>query len=443
MKTIFFHLMSYPDLAEDFQRKNRSVWIDIDPRLFDATRGHTIYNEYMDQLEYAAAVGFDGVGVNEHHSNGYGLSPSPNLLAASLARSCPDVALVILGDSIALYNPPLRAAEELALIDCISGGRVIAGFPVGSPMDTAFAYGQNPTLLREKYYESLALVRKAWTSDEVFSFNGHYTKLRYVNCWPRPVQKPHPPIWIPGGSSIDTWEWCARERLVYLFLSYFGYKAAKATMSGYWKTMKELGHEPNPYAGGFVQFVGVAETEREALELYREPAEYFFNRSLHIHPGYSDPPGYKTVKTVRAGVEGMVQRAAREAGERIMIKGTPQKGTYSDFSKLTFEQMLAKGYVIVGDPGQVAEKLKEVAVELNVGRMVTLCHFGNMKHEVALYNTRIMAEKVLPQIRGLFDNQWEDHWWINPLPAGTRAPMGGPGIRASASRAPLPAGGLS
>src|SRR5271170_7581015 len=111
--------------------------------------------------------------------------------------------------------------------------------------------------------------------------------------------------------------------------------------------MREPGKEPKPYAGGFVQFVGVAETEREALELYREPAEYFFNRSLHIHPGYSDPPGYKTVKTVRAGVEGMIQRAAREAGERMNVKVAPQKGTYSDFAKLTFEQMVAKGYVIV------------------------------------------------------------------------------------------------
>jgi alkanesulfonate monooxygenase SsuD/methylene tetrahydromethanopterin reductase-like flavin-dependent oxidoreductase (luciferase family) len=415
MKTIWFHLMSYPDLPENFQQTNRSVWIDIDPALFDPVRGHTIYNQYIDQLEYAAQAGFDGVGVNEHHANGYGLSPSPNLLAAALARSCPDTALVILGDSIALYNPPIRVAEEMALIDCISGGRLIAGFPVGSPMDTAFAYGQNPAQLREKYYESLALVRRAWTADEVFSFNGHYNKMRYVNCWPRPVQKPHPPIWIPGGSSIDTFEWCAREGLVYLFLSYFGYKAAKAVMDGYWNAMRELGKEPNPYAGGFVQFVGVAETEREALELYREPAEYFFNRSLHVHPGYSDPPGYKTVKSVRAGVEGMVQRAAREAGDRAVA--AQKKGTYSGFAKLTFEQMVEKGYVIVGDPDQVAEKLRAVAVELNVGRMITLCHFGNMKHELAIYNTRIMGQKVLPQIRTLFASEWEDHWWINPMKA--------------------------
>src|SRR5262249_5133074 len=83
-----------------------------------------------------------------HHSNGYGLMPSPNLIASSLARRTTDTALCILGNSLALYNPPTRVAEEFAMIDCISGGRLIAGFPVGSPMDTCYAYGQNPSMVR-------------------------------------------------------------------------------------------------------------------------------------------------------------------------------------------------------------------------------------------------------------------------------------------------------
>jgi alkanesulfonate monooxygenase SsuD/methylene tetrahydromethanopterin reductase-like flavin-dependent oxidoreductase (luciferase family) len=416
MKTIWFHLMSYPELPKNFPAEHRSVWIDIDPKLFDPAVGHRMYNQYISQLEFAAQVGFDGIGVNEHHSNAYGMMPSPNLVASTLARSCPETAILVLGDSVALYNPAIRVAEELAFIDCLSGGRLIAGFPVGSPMDTAFAYGQNPALLREKYHEGLDLIRRAWTQDGVFSFNGKYNKLRYVNCWPRPVQKPTPPIWIPGGSSIDTWEWCAREGHVYLFLSYFGYKAAKATMDGYWAKMRELGNEPNPYAAGFVQFVGVAETEHEALDLYREPAEYFFNRSLHVHPGFSDPPGYKTVKSVRAGVVGMVERAAREAAARAAGPAQKQqKGTYSGFKTLSFEEMVEKGYVIIGDPDQVASRLKQVAVELNVGRMIMLCQFGNMSDELTRYNTELMAKRVLPQIRGLFDDQWEDRWWINPI----------------------------
>ena len=125
--------------------------------------GHRTYNDYLDEFEYAAKVGFDGVGINEHHSNAYGLMPSPNLIAASLARTCPDAAIVVLGDSVALYNPPIRVAEELAMLDCITGGRMITGFPVGSPMDTIFAYGQNPFRNPTRRYGSLVAVR--WTPE--------------------------------------------------------------------------------------------------------------------------------------------------------------------------------------------------------------------------------------------------------------------------------------
>src|SRR5271168_768861 len=120
MKLMWFHLMPYTELPDDFREKHPSVWVDIHSSLFDPRRAHHMYNDFMDELEFAAECGFDAVCVNEHHSNGYGLMPSPNLI----------------GSSLALHNPPTRVAEEFAMIDVISGGRLIAGFPVGSPMDT-------------------------------------------------------------------------------------------------------------------------------------------------------------------------------------------------------------------------------------------------------------------------------------------------------------------
>ena len=467
MKTAFFHLMPYPELPDDFPETHRSVWVDIDPGLYDPQVGHRAYNDYIDELEYAAAVGFDAVGINEHHSNGYGLMPSPNIIAASLARACPDAKIIVLGDSVALYNPPIRVAEELAMLDNITGGRVVAGFPVGSPMDVIYAYGQNPATVRERYHEGVELITRAWTSDEVFSFNGKYNKLRYVNVWPRPVQKPHPPIWIPGGGSVDTWDWCAENDLVYCYLSYFGYKAGLKTMNGFWNRVKELGKEPNPFQGGFAQFIACAETEAEAWELYREPAEYFFNTCLHVYAGYADPPGYKTPNTVRSGVEGMVERAAREATARAEARneataraearneataraearneataraeardaataaGADAKGSAAakggskgpgsaGGNQLSFEQMVEKGYVILGDPTQVTEKIHELCVNLNVGHLMALAHFGNMSKDVVKYNTKLIGEKVLPELRGLFEDQWEDKWWPNPMPAEQR-----------------------
>lgn len=95
------------------------------------------------------------------------------------------------------------------MLDVISGGRLIAGFPVGTSMDDNYAFGANPATLREKYHEAHDLIRKAWSEPDVFAWNGRYNKLRYVNVWPRPIQNP-PPIWIPGGGSIETWDFCAQ-----------------------------------------------------------------------------------------------------------------------------------------------------------------------------------------------------------------------------------------
>ena len=213
MKFLWFHLMPYKELPDDFKDKHPSVWVDIHSSLFDPRRAHHMYNEFLDELEYAAECGFDAICCNEHHSNGYGLMPSPNLVASALARRTTDTAICVLGNSLALYNPPTRVAEEFAMIDCISGGRLIAGFPVGTPMDTTYAYGTNPSQLRDRYYEAHDLVLRAWTEKETFAFNGRYNQQRYVNIWPRPIQQPHPPIWIPGAGSVETWRWAAADGL--------------------------------------------------------------------------------------------------------------------------------------------------------------------------------------------------------------------------------------
>jgi alkanesulfonate monooxygenase SsuD/methylene tetrahydromethanopterin reductase-like flavin-dependent oxidoreductase (luciferase family) len=406
MKLMWFHLMPYTELPEDFRDKNPSVWVDIHSSLFDPRRAHLMYNDFMDELEFAAECGFDAVCVNEHHSNGYGLMPSPNLIASALARRTSDTALCVMGNSLALYNPPTRVAEEFAMIDCVSGGRLIAGFPVGTPMDTCFAYGQNPSMLRERYYEAHDLVLRAWTETDTFAFNGRFNQQRYVNIWPRPVQKPHPPIWIPGGGSVETWQWCAEMDHVYAYLSYFGYKAGQATMQGFWDEMARLGKDRNPYRAGFLQFVGVAESREEAYRLYREPAEYFYGRCLHVDPRFAGAPGYTSEATQRAGVVGQVAQVARMRRFDTLAR--------------EMDAIVENGYVIIGSPDEVAEQLKEVATNLNVGHLMLLMQFGSMGKELAIYNTKLFAEKVMPQLTGMFA-EWEDRWWPQPMPRDARA----------------------
>ena len=408
MKLMWFHLMPYTELPEDFREKHPSVWVDIHSSLFDPRRAHLMYNDFMDELEFAAECGFDAVCVNEHHSNGYGLMPSPNLIASALSRRTTDTALCVMGNSLALYNPPTRVAEEFAMIDCISGGRLIAGFPVGTPMDTCFAYGQNPSMLRDRYYEAHDLVMRAWTEQDTFAFNGRFNQQRYVNIWPRPVQKPHPPIWIPGGGSVETWRWCAEMDHVYAYLSYFGYQAGQVTMDGFWQEMDRLGKDRNPYRAGFLQFVGVADTHEEAYKLYREPAEYFYGRCLHVDPRFAAAPGYTSEATQRAGVVGQVAQVARMRRFDTLAR--------------EMDAIVEKGYVIIGSPDEVADQLKKVAVDLNVGHLMLLMQFGNMGKDLAMYNTKLFAEKVMPQLSDIF-SEWEDRWWPQPMTRDARAPL--------------------
>jgi alkanesulfonate monooxygenase SsuD/methylene tetrahydromethanopterin reductase-like flavin-dependent oxidoreductase (luciferase family) len=428
--------MPYTDLPSDFKQNHPSVWVDIDPALFDPAKANGMYNEFLDELEFAAEIGFDAVCVNEHHSNAYGLMPSPNLIAATLTRRTRDAAICVLGNSLALYNPPIRVAEELAMLDCMSGGRLIAGFPVGTPMDTCYAYGMNPSQLRERYHEAHDLIVRAWTEGEPFTWHGRFHQLRYVNPWPRPVQHPHPPIWIPGGGSVETWQWCAERDYVYSYLSYFGYKQGEATMRGFWAKMRELGKDPNPFRAGFLQFVGVAETRAEALELYAEPAQYFYDRCLHVDSRWAQPPGYATEATLRARVKSQVVAAAERASG----------GRGAASSRHGFEETVKRGYVIVGNPDEVAEQLREVAVNLNVAQLMLLMQFGNMSKDLAFYNTELYAKRVAPQLRGLFESEWENRWWPKPLPRATRASareLRAPAPSAGAARADAPAGGAA
>ena len=398
MKFTWFNLMPWPYLPDDFRETNRSVWVDIDQKLFDPAKSHEVYNTYMDLLEYADTLGFDGVGVNEHHQNGYGIMPSPNIIAAGLARRTKDAAIVVLGNSIALYNPPVRVAEEFAMLDCISGGRLVAGFPVGTSMDTNYCYGQIPSLTREKYQEAHDLIIKAWTTREPFAWNGRYNKLRHVNIWPRPIQQPRPPVHIPGGGSVETYDFCIDNTYSYSYLSFSGYLRAQALMNGYWQQVEKRGVDHSPYRAGFAQTILVADTDEEAERLYSEHVSYFYNRCLHVYPGFADAPGYRTIKTIQTGA---------------LSQYAPPRGGYT---QLTWKELTEQGHVIAGSPETVRQRMEELIKGLNVGNIFCLMHVGNMPADKCMYSTKLFAEKVMPKLRDMFP-EWADdnRFWTTPL----------------------------
>ncbi len=117
--------------------------------------------------------------------------PSPNLIGSILARQTKRVKIAVVGNALPLYNPPTRVAEEFAMIDVISGGRLIAGMVVGGGPEY-YANSINPTHARAKFSEALDLIMQAWTRPGPFTFNGKHYKLRYVNPWPRAAAEAAP-----------------------------------------------------------------------------------------------------------------------------------------------------------------------------------------------------------------------------------------------------------
>lgn len=162
MKFFFFHLMPFADLDLSYDQKYNSAWVTLPNSYYDPVKGHRLYNRYIDELVYADELGFDGVGVNEHHQNAYGLMPIPGVIAGALARQTKRAKIAVLGRALPLVNNPLTIAEEFAMLDNISGGRLIAGFVRGIGAEY-HASGVNPAESHGRYQEAHDLIIRAWT----------------------------------------------------------------------------------------------------------------------------------------------------------------------------------------------------------------------------------------------------------------------------------------
>ena len=180
----------------------------------------------MDELLAGLRAGFDGVAVTEHGQTSYDMTPNPNLPAAVLANAIrlerPEAALIVLGRSLGKTREPLRIAEEYAMLDCMSGGRLVAGLPVGLSYDANLNNGIPTVETRDRYRESHDLVIRSWTENEPFPWNGRFSQYSLVNSWPRPLQKPHPPVWVPGSGSPGTMSWTIEQSYAFVYLSWFG-----------------------------------------------------------------------------------------------------------------------------------------------------------------------------------------------------------------------------
>ncbi len=405
MKFHWFAEASYPNLPADFRAKRISSWVDTPRHLHDPATVGEMCRMFIRLMQQADREGFDGLAVNEHHQTPFAVTPSPNLLAAALANTTEQAAILIIGDSLALYNPPTRVAEEMAWIDCLSNGRVIAGFVFGTPMDSVFAYGIPPAELRDRFEEARQLILKSWAEPEPFAFNGRFTRLRYVNLWPRPLQ-PKFPIWVPGSGSVETWDLTINNDYCYGHLSFSGLHAAKPMVDSYWDYVDRRGGDANPHRMAFTQLVCLAPTDAEAEAKYIEAVKYFY-RNRYTNPAYEAPPGYRSQKSVQA-ILGHRKVSDSQVSAEDREKAASGELDFWDYDRL--------GYIIAGSPARVRQRIRELCTSLRIGQLIACLHMGNLPEETGAMNTTLFATEVIPHLRDLWAAH-EDRWTPQGLAA--------------------------
>src|SRR5712671_6916928 len=319
---------------------------------FDPEKAHVLYNEYHEQYALADAVGFDGIMTNEHHAAYWCMKPCVNLDAAVIAKLTKRVKIAILGNVIAI-NDPVRMAEEIAMLDCYSGGRIISGFVRGGAVETLQA-GIDPTENRGRFEEAHDLIVKCWTTPGPFRYEGKYYQYRAINPWVLPMQQPHPDIWFPGTGSPESVVWAAQHGHPYMNL-------------------------------GAVLDI----TDEKAQEIGRH-FMWFEAKRMGGPREHNDPPGYQS----------------REA---LRVKQQRPTGRFGDVTKrMSYEEQQELNIVIVGSPETVTRKLTKVITELNPGYLHIYGNEGAMAHKDAMRSIELLGTEVIPALHEIKLQPYEE-----------------------------------
>ena len=210
MKVYVFDLMAYGRPFEEFTA-DRYIPYPLPRKYFDREVAARTFEEHLAAWREMDRLGFDGVGLNEHHTTVHGLMNSPNMMAAVASQQTERLKFLMLGNLLPLHNP-LRIAEEIAMADCMSRGRILSGVRPRQRARIRRLRRGRMAESRARFEEAYDIILKAWT-EEQFSYEGKFWQMKDVAIWPRPYQQPYPPIWIPFTGSKETIEWTGKNNL--------------------------------------------------------------------------------------------------------------------------------------------------------------------------------------------------------------------------------------
>ena len=384
MKVWHFSEMAYHPAWEELGNSLRNI---IPSSTYDTKIGADLYHRYLDEWALCDDLGINII-VNEHHATATCANSVCTIPMAILARETKKVRLLCLGMPIGNRMDAVRVAEEYAMIDVISRGRLEMGFVKGAPFEI-WPANSNPATLMERFWEAHDLILKALTThDGPFNWEGEYFQYRHVNVWPRPYQAPHPPIWMTVMSPGSAAEAGARGYSIASLNT--GYCRTPDIFDGYRSAASKAGREAPKERFGYLAIVGVGDTAEEGKRRADQILDYS-RTTPRAASQFWFPPGYTsneiTAEMLHDRGPNMIQ--LRNGGEFRM-----QYGTVDEF--------IDAGVAFAGTPDMVFDQIKEFHDHVGgLGQLLMMGQGGHISHEDTVANLKLFSKEVLPRLEEL------------------------------------------
>ncbi len=384
MKVFVFDLLPYGEHL-DHLKVGTELPFPLTKRHFKPAVAARTYAEHLDAWAELDRLGYDGIGFNEHHTSPYGLMNSPNLLAAAAAQRTKHIKLLIYGNLLPLHEP-LRLAEELAMLDCMSGGRLISGFARGIPREYN-VYGVDQRESRARFDEAYEIILKAWT-EEAFSYQGKYWSYKDVAIWPRPLQQPHPPIWIPITTSKESIDFAARHNAP--ITPGLGARGlAEDIVRYYAKALSRHGFAITPRHLSIGIGAHIADSKAQAVK-EAGPYHLYFHRTLFSHGNITE-----TEVAKRTGYVGDASMDyIRPENLRVAARSR------EDFRNMTMDDVARFAEEAPwGTADEVRDRIIAAAEQVGAETVLVSMNRGAMPQDMFLEQIRRFGREVLPALQ--------------------------------------------
>jgi len=281
-----------------------------------------VYDRAWQRIDIMEHGGYDAVWLAEHHFSTYSVCPSIHLMGAHVAAKTERLRIGM-GVSLTAFYHPLRLAEEVALLDVISGGRVNWGAGRGFDAKEYATFGVAPEESYPKFREHLDVVLKAWTQERL-TYHGRFCHYEEVEVLPKPLQEPHPPVWVASGSP-DAIRWSASRGFSILMDPHASHDELAAKRALYQNSLEAAGYSIEGREIPMARSIALGRTQEEAEAIARRGAEFMFGSYLRkadsVRPAKQKSIDMGQVAAADASPEERVERYMKE----VVICGTPEK----------------------------------------------------------------------------------------------------------------------